>query len=54
MTGAVNRGERCCTRLGTIGVSPRGALPMYIKEGEEEVGYQGRAKERGDLLGLQS
>jgi len=44
MTGGVNRGERRRTRLGTIGVSPRGALPTYIKEGEEEAGHQGCAK----------
>ena len=54
MTGGVNRGERRRTRLGIIGVSPRGALPTYIKEGEEEAGHQGRAKERGVLLGLRS
>ena len=54
MTRGVNRGERRRTRLGTIGVSPRGALPTYIKEGEEEAGHQGRIKERGVLLGLQS
>ena len=42
MTGGVNREERCHTRLGTIGVSPRGALPTYIKEGEG--GRQPRAR----------
>ena len=52
MTGGVNHGERRRTRLGTIGVSPRGVLPTYIKEGEEEASHQGRAKERGVLLGL--
>ena len=33
-------------------MSPRGALPTYIKEGEEEAGHQGRAKERGVLVGF--
>ena len=46
MTEGVNHGERRRTRLGTIVVSPRGALPTYIKEGEEEAGHQGRAKRR--------
>ena len=54
MTGGVNGGERRRTRLETIGVTPRSALPTYIKDGEEEAGHQERAKERGVLLGLQS
>ena len=34
MTGGANCGGRRRTRLETIGVSPRGALPTYIKEGD--------------------
>ena len=53
MTGGVNGGGGAAHSLEQL-MCVTAAPSLYIKEGEEEAGHQGRAKERGVLLGLQS